>query len=44
MTVAGVFLLAFAWGEDQRFRETILFPFAIGAACVTAGVLFSRYH
>ena len=40
--VAGVTLMAFAWAEEEGFRETTLFPFAFGAGAVTAGLLFWR--
>ena len=39
---AGVTLMAFAWAEEQDFRETALFAFAFGAGAVTAGLLFWR--
>ena len=39
---AGVTLMAFAWAEEQNFRETALFAFAFGAGAVTAGLLFWR--
>ena len=40
--VAGVWCMAFAWAENQRFTETTVFAFPTGAAAVTAGLLFLR--